>query len=130
MAKPSADPEQFDDAVTHFRRRVPIPDQAYRRLDSDARKRAFSVAGVAQLDLVNQVWAAIDSALANGTTLGDFKTDVSAKLTAAWGAEKPWLIDTIFRTNVQTAYGAGRWRQMRDPAVMRARPYWRFSAIL
>jgi len=37
--------------------------------------------------------------------------------------------NTIFRTNVQTAFSHGRVRQMRDPAVTALRPFWLYDAI-
>jgi hypothetical protein len=37
-------------------------------------------------------------------------------------------VATIFRANVQSAYSAGRYRQLSETA--QTRPYWRFSAVL
>jgi SPP1 gp7 family putative phage head morphogenesis protein len=42
----------------------------------------------------------------------------------------PYRIETIFRTNLQSAYQAGRYRQLTEPAVMAALPYWRYVAVL
>lgn len=39
----------------------------------------------------------------------------------------PYRVRTILRTNIQTAYNAGRYRRQRDTAA--ALPYWRYSAI-
>jgi len=38
--------------------------------------------------------------------------------------------NTIFRTNVQTAFSHGRVRQMSDPAVLALRPFWLFDALI
>ncbi|SMC28538.1 phage putative head morphogenesis protein, SPP1 gp7 family, partial [Desulfacinum hydrothermale DSM 13146] len=40
----------------------------------------------------------------------------------------PWRLDTIFRTNVQSAYGAGRYKQMVENAPQR--PWWLYDAVL
>ena len=40
----------------------------------------------------------------------------------------PYRVRTIVRTNIQTAYSAGRYRRQRE--VMAARPYWQYSAVL
>lgn len=39
-------------------------------------------------------------------------------------------LETIFRTNVQRAYQAGRYEQMTHPVTLKMRPYWLFDAIL
>lgn len=116
--------------IAAFRARVPMSDEAWRELEDRATERAFWVSGVADLDLITDVWLAIDQAIAKGTTLETFKAKVAERLTSAWGEEKPHRLDTIFRTNVQHAYGAGRSVQMSDPEIMEARPFWRFSATL
>jgi SPP1 gp7 family putative phage head morphogenesis protein len=36
-------------------------------------------------------------------------------------------VDNIFRTNIQTAYSVGRYKQMM--AVSEGRPYWQYSAV-
>ena len=41
----------------------------------------------------------------------------------------PIQADLIFRTNVQTAYNAGHYEQMSDPAVRQLRPYWQYDAV-
>ena len=44
-----------------------------------------------------------------------------------WTGKRAWRLDTIFRTNIQTAYNAGRYHQMQQ--VKERRPYWRYSAV-
>lgn len=120
----------YKEAVAYWRSRVPRRAQDIDRLTEENEQTAFTLAGVAQLDLVSQVWRALDKAIANGTTFETFKRQVAEDLTSAWGGEKPYRLDTIFRTNVQTAYNAGRWEQMQDPEVAELRPYNRFFSVL
>ncbi len=128
-ARPPADPDAFPQAIRWFRSRLIMSDEEFAALEDASYERAFTVAGVAQLDLVTEVWEALDRAIAQGETFGDFQGAVADKLAAAWGGEQPWRVETIFRTNVQSAYSAGRWQQMQAPAVMAARPFRRYSAI-
>lgn len=123
------DPEQYDEAVRAFRKRVPMPDWQWDALTEAEREFAFKVSGVAQADLVTDVWEAIDRALTEGTTLEDFKADVGPALEAAWGREDPARLETIFRTNTQAAYSGGRNEILSDPEVKQARPYWRFDGV-
>jgi len=130
VSEPPASPVQFEEAIEAFRDRVPMTDDEFEALGQIARKRAFTVANLTQLEVINDVWRALDSAIANGDTFEDFKKAVGLKLQSDWGGEKPGRLETIFRTNVQTAYGAGRVRQLKTPAVLKRRPFWKFSAVL
>ena len=123
------DPAEFREAVRAWRQRVPMTQDEYDQLAQNARQRAFTVASVAQADLVTDVWRALDSAVAEGSSFDDFKEAVGAQLEAAWGGPDAGRLSTIFRTNVQTAYNAGRYAQARHPAVGLRRPFWRFVAV-
>jgi hypothetical protein len=98
-------------------------------LTDDAERFAFTVSGVAQADLVTDVWEAIDAAVENGEDLDDFRGRVGDKLEEAWGGEDPPRLEMIFRTGVNQAYNDGREAVFSDPAVKEARPYWRFELI-
>jgi SPP1 gp7 family putative phage head morphogenesis protein len=126
----TADPDRFDEAVEWFEARFPVTEELLEELGTFAGPRAWTIANVAQLDIVLFVWEAIRDAIADGTTLEDFKATVREKLTEAWGTEKSGRIETIFRTNVQSSYNRGRFKQMRDPDVVAIRPFWMFDAIL
>ncbi len=126
----TTDPARFDEAADWFKARVPIPAEAWRQLEQEAREKAFTISEVANLGLVEDVWTALERAVEDGTTLEDFRKEVGDDLEAAWGGSDPWRLETIFRTNVQQAYGAGRFAQMTDPAILERRPWWRFSAIM
>jgi hypothetical protein len=92
------------EAIAWHETRVPMTKQALSLLKASAQKRAFTVAGVANADLIAGVQEALAGALVNGTTLEDFKAAVGAKLEAEWmGTVKnpAARLETIFRTNVQ-----------------------------
>lgn len=129
----SPDPVEFEDAVQWFRARVPVSDAEWRALGEAARRRAFSIAQVNDAEIARDVFAAIDKAIEKGTSFEEFQEAVAGKLQKAWneGVANPgWRIRNLFRTNVQSAYAAGRYRQQRDPDVMRVRPYWLYDAVL
>lgn len=128
--EPPADPLRFQEAVRAFRARVPMSDADFYEMLEASHARAFVVAGVAKLDLVTQVWKALDDAISNGTTFEDFKKTVGAQLEEEWGRKNPARLETIFRTNTQRSYSAGKIEMMRNPAISKRRPYWRYTAIL
>src|SRR4030042_1976036 len=41
---------------------------------------------------------------------------------------RPWHRETVFRTNVLSAYGAGHWEQAQE--IRSLRPYARYSAVM
>lgn len=128
MAPPP--PDDYAGALRYFHRLLPMTADEFDLLGVVAKERGFAMAGVQQLELVVQVWRALDKAIAEGTTLEEFKADVGDKLTNAWGGEKPYRLETTFRTWTQRAYAAGRYEMQVDPAVLEQRPYWEFVAIL
>jgi len=128
--KPSISDSGFPEASKWFRNRLPVTDDDWDALSDSAKLRAFNVAGVAQLDLVQDVWSGIDEAVSDGTTLAEFRAVVGERLAAAWGGSAPYRVETIFRTNVQSALNAGRYEQQNDPDVLAQRPLLRYSAIL
>lgn len=133
MALPDPARVPFAEAVAWFRGRVPITPAGWRRLNAEAKRRAFTVSRVAALDVILDVWRAVDRAVADGTGLAEFQRDVTGKLEAAWGgtvSDPGHRVETIYRTNVQGAYAAGRKAQQTDPDVLSALPYLMYDALL
>lgn len=125
----SADPKKFDAAVAWFDDRFPITQELADALGEYAGDRAWTIAGVAQLDVVQQVHDSIKKAIADGTPFDDWKADISDTLTEAWGKRDSFRVETIFRNATMGAYNAGRWRQMTDPEVAAFRPYALFDDV-
>lgn len=124
------DPVNPEEAIAWFRARVRLTPDEYRALEDRARRKAFAVAGVADLDLLSDTFTAIDRAVADGTTYETFVQEIGARLEKRWGGPDSSRLGTIFNTNVQSAYSAGRWRQLTDPDVIKERPVWLFDAVL
>lgn len=123
----SDDPVRFEEAIKAIRRRVPMTDDAFSALKMEELEFAFTVADVAELDMVVDVYEAIQKAVADGETLNDFKARVGEQLETAWGGEDPARVEQIFRTNTMSSYNTGRFEAATHPDVMDARPYWRFD---
>lgn len=133
MALPDPGRVPFEEALAWFRARVPITPAGWRRLTRAAKRRAFTVSRVAALDIILDVFRAVDQAVAQGQSLEDFQSAIGERLENAWGGtvmHPAHRVETIYRTNLQSAYSAGRWQQQTDPDVIRARPYWMYDAVL
>jgi SPP1 gp7 family putative phage head morphogenesis protein len=120
-------PIPSEKAIAYFRSLVPVTDAEFASLSKEGQELAFRIAGVAQLDIVNDVDEAIREALVRGVDFSAFKDAVMDELTQAWGGEDPWHVETIFRTNVQTAYSAGRYDQQ---SKNKEGKIWEFSAVM
>ncbi len=125
----TANVQRFDEAVAWFRGRFPLTQELADALNEYAGDRAWTVSGVAQLDIVLDTYEQLLKAIEDGTPFEDFKKAVEENLTAAWGKPDAPRIATVFRTNVQSALNAGRWVQLQDPEVKALRPNVRFDAI-
>lgn len=110
----------------------------------EANARAFTVAKAMRLDVLQDIRGGVRDALANGTTFRTFRQQLEPLLRRKgwWGkqfvvnsqgvAEQVQLgsvrrLKTIYGTNLQTAYMAGRWQGQVENA--RERPYWMYIAI-
>jgi SPP1 gp7 family putative phage head morphogenesis protein len=130
MWRVSAEPQRFDEAIDWFRQRVPLERSEWDQLTEQARRQAFTVSGVAELDVVADVHQALLRAVEEGTSYSEFRRAVAANLTSAWGRPQSARVRTIWQTNIQQAYSAGRYQQMTDPEMASARPYFMYDAVL
>ncbi len=129
----SAEELEFPEAVEWFSKRVRVTPDTWSAMDAKARQRAFVVAGVARLDLLHDVHRSLQEALQRGETFEAWKAKMGPALEKEWAGtvkDPARRLETIFRTNIQQAYSAGRQRQLRDPAVLKYRPFWLFDAIM
>jgi SPP1 gp7 family putative phage head morphogenesis protein len=122
-------PVKPQEAIAYFRAKTPLEKDAWLALDEEQRERAFTVAGLANARLLQDAIDHIESAMNNGDSYEDFADAIRDTLISGWGGEIPGRIETIFRTNVMTAFSRGHYLTMTDPDVLDDRPYWRFDAV-
>lgn len=117
----------------------------WRSVAAAVRAGSFSVAGVFRAQVLADIHAALIDAAERGLTYADFKRDLIPKLQAAgwWGRQPhdpatgeilpgkgigPHHLKTIFRTNLQAAYMAGRYKALVEASD--SHPYWQYVAVL
>jgi SPP1 gp7 family putative phage head morphogenesis protein len=124
------EPMTFEEAMEYFKEKVPMRADEYYKLEDDAKALAFTVSHIASLDMLDGIKKEIVKAIEEGSTLAEFEKnakDVLAK--HGWIGPVPYRADNVFRTNIQTAYMVGRYKQMTDPDVASVRRYWMYDAI-
>jgi SPP1 gp7 family putative phage head morphogenesis protein len=114
----------FEEAIREFLARRLITPAQYRRLSAEARARAFSVSNMTSTELVRRVREILADQLNQGVSLREFTASVRAgEVDLGVTPTSSYYLENIFRTNTQSAYGAGRLRQITAPEVMAARPF-------
>lgn len=94
------------------------------------RAKGLTISGVSRQDILGDVKTEILKSMEGGLTLKDFRANIGDLFTRrGWDPLNPHHIETIFRTNIQGAYSARRYRQITDPAVTAVRPFWRYVAV-
>lgn len=108
--------------------------------------RWFTVAKAMHRDLLEDIRAAVDAAIAEGSTLETFRKQLRPILEAKgwWGKKQmldpatgrhelvqlgsPRRLKTIFDTNVRTAYQAGKWERIERTKA--AFPFLEYSSVM
>lgn len=110
----------------------------------NAHSRAFTVAKVARMDLLQDIRQSLISAMQQGQTLEQWKASITPTLQEKgwWGKKtvinpegreqevqlgSPRRLRTIYDTNMQSAFAAGRYKAMLAGAE--TRPYWEWRHI-
>lgn len=117
------------EAITFFRQKANKGTRQWGELAAEAHARQFAVAGATSNALLNDVKSAINKALTDGTTLSEFRKDfdlIVEKHGWSYKGNRAWRSEIIYRTNLSSAYAAGRYRKMTSPEALEIFPYWRY----
>lgn len=120
-------PEQ---AIAYFKAKGLKPTFSYADMLDYQHDQAFTVAKMMNVDMLGQVRASLDAAMANGVPFKEWADTITPILQSGgwWGRKavvdplsgqevvaqlgSPWRLETIFRTNMQSAYAAGAWQEI------------------
>jgi SPP1 gp7 family putative phage head morphogenesis protein len=101
-------PLTFQEAASFMKSRVPLTKSEWKKLEPELRFRAFTVASLSEPDLIERVRQRTIAVIEKGTPLSEYWTAVTIEDLAGVSSKSPWYWETVYRTNVQTAYNAGR----------------------
>ncbi len=124
----TSDPLQ--DATDAFLAREVVAPDTFALMTAAAKKRAFSVANLASKQMLKDTQRELARQVAVGADLRDFRRFVDARLVSAgWTPKNPSHVETIFRTNVMSAYNSGRARHQTEPIVLEVLPLWQIVTV-
>lgn len=124
------------EAIAYFRQKGYRIGFDYRDVWQQEHQAAFTVAKAMQLDLLTEIRAGIDAALADGTTFETFRKALTPRLQARgwWGRQEvtdpvtgetapaqlgsPRRLRVIYDTNLATAYSEGQWERIQRNKVI------------
>lgn len=117
----------FEDAVRFLKGKKALSSEEYKNIDDESRVQAFFVSGYTSLEILQEFLDCLTKASEDGTTKEKFREDMNSfLLKRGYEGENPWKSDTIFRTNLQTAFNVGHYKSMTDATTKKHRPYWRY----
>lgn len=117
----------FKEQLKFFRDKLDMSTDSWASIWHEQHDRAFVIAGAMKGEVLTDIRGAIDSAIAKGTTLEQFRKDfdaVIAKTGWQYNGGRNWRTRIIYETNLRQAYNAGRYRQME--ALKEQMPYWEY----
>ena len=145
MAKPEILNVTPEEAVALFRSKGYHVGFDWRDTDAAQHRRSFTVAKAMRLDILEDIRREVDRAIAEGTTLDEFRDNLEPTLRRKgwWGRKQmldpvtgqervvqlgsPRRLEVIFDTNVRMSYAHGRWQRIER--VAEARPWLRYVAV-
>lgn len=132
-------------AIAYLKQKNVVVSWDWQDMLDDAHVSAFTIAKSAGMDVANDIYQAVVKATASGQTFKDFERELTPVLQAKgwWGKQDvlnpdtgemqtatlgtPYRLKTIYLTNLQSAYMAGRYAEM--IAAKDTHPYWQYVAI-
>ena len=114
-------------ALDFFRQKIGMTKVAFNRLERRYREVSFTVARVESVALIERTKELLTDAIAEGHTRAVFERRANEAFRKAGVAPlEPFHLETVFETNVNGAYQAGRASQMLQADVRRALPFWKY----
>lgn len=134
-----------EEAVRHFRAKGYHVGFDWRDTAAAQHLKSFTVAKAMRLDVLEGIRTEVDRAIADGTTLREFKANLEPFLRSKgwWGRQQlldpvtgqlrtvqlgsPRRLEIIFDTNLRTSYAHGEWQRIQR--VKDRRPWLRYVAV-
>jgi hypothetical protein len=114
----------FQESIDFFRSKLNIPTERWADVWAAGHNNGFMIAGAMKDDLLNDMRKMVDSAIAEGKSIGWLKTNfkqIRAKHGWEHTGSSAWRSRIIYDTNMRQSYNAGRYEQLQHFA------YWEYQ---
>ena len=136
---------QPENAIAYLKQKRVAESWDWQDMLDDAHVAAFTVTKTAEMDVAHDIYQAVLKAAESGQTFSDFKRQLAPVLQQKgwWGKQtvpnpdtgelqnvqlgSPHRLKTIYLTNLQSAYMAGRYAEM--TAAIATHPYWQYVTV-
>lgn len=131
-------------AIDYFQSKNFVVGFNWHDVEAETHACGFTVAGIMKMDVLETIHQSLQTALETGQSQASWEKTIQPVLeTKGWmgtglkadedgvleGKQlMPYRLDTIFRTNMQSAYMAGHYQQ--QLANVSFRPYWEYVAVM
>lgn len=119
----------YRDRIAFWRAKLNLPSTRWDSLWREQHNVGFMVAGAVKADILNDFREAVDKAIERGETLDQFRKrfdEIVQRHGWQYNGTRNWRSKVIYQTNLRTSHAAGRYRQMKDPAMVKVRPFWQY----
>jgi SPP1 gp7 family putative phage head morphogenesis protein len=120
----------FVEAVRTFAAKKVVPRSMFDKLRGEAKREAFTIAGLATRRQLEVAKDEVKKAIEDGDSPRTFFKRLSARFTSAgMNALSTSHSETVLRNATMGAFADGRYKQMTQPEVLKARPYWQVRGV-
>ena len=110
----SVEPLPFEEAIDFFKGKVSLTKEEWEELEPKLRFRAFTVARLAEADHIEMLRGRLLNAMEKGEYFTETWKDIKAFTEDADQPFSARYFETVYRTNMQSAYNAGRLMQYQN----------------
>lgn len=111
----------FNEASDFFRQKLNIPTREWTDLWQGEHAKGFMSAGAYHADLLTDLRTMVQKSIDGGMDIREFRKAFRPLVEKyGWelkGGGPAWRADLIWRTNISTAYAAGRWQQFETAGI-------------
>jgi SPP1 gp7 family putative phage head morphogenesis protein len=130
VADPKFIEHPFAEAQRFFNKLGVLSKAAFEQLSAEAKRRAFTIAGIHNTAMLNVARAELERVVRQGKSLRTFRKFVAERMeSAGFTPANPSHVETVYRTNTLNSYNSGRHKQMTQPETLRSRPYWQIRTV-
>lgn len=113
---------KFQEAIKYFLGKMPRLYEEIDEINAKWIKNSFWIKKITDIELVKKIKKSLDTTLKVGKTFEQWKKGLDLK------GLSEWYVENVFRTNMASAYSAGRFEQQQ--AVTGTFNYWLYDAVM